>query len=223
MTGQDEDRVVALHGAWGPKDPPAPKAPAHPYFFGSGLLAEAGGRRTIEYCLLDAFSTIALKFRADWELNWMGPRSRWQPDAPALAGLLMLRMALAGETVVIASRDEEECRLPICAIEDAFEVLCADALYEDDDLRRHAPAAAARMAQAHREALQTEHTAFLVAARLHEVWSMAEAARRAPAEQRSPAQIVPFAPKEDRHPERAPIFGRPFRRRPRPCSEGPAQ
>ena len=223
MTGHDEDRVVALHGAWGPPDPPAPRAPADPYFFGSGLLVEADGRRTIEYCLLDAFSTIALKFRADWELNWVGRRSRWQPSAQALAGLLMLRMALSGETVVIASRDEEECRLPICAIEDAREVLCADALYEDNALRRHAPAAAARMAQAHREALQTEHTAFLVAARLHEVWSMAEAARRAPAEMRSLAQIVPFASKAEHRPGVAAIFGRTFRNRPGSCSEGSAQ
>ncbi len=230
MTGLEDGRIIALHGAWGPSDPPAP--PAQPHFFGSGVLVEAGGARTVEYCVLDAFATIALKFRAEWELNWTGRRAHWQPTSQALAGLLMLRMALAGETVVIASREAEEHRLPICAIEDAHRVLAADALYDDPRLRAHAPAAAARMARAHREALETEHTAFLVAARLHEVWSIAEEAQRTPAERRAPAEILPFPGGPDRAadaPEGADgtarlsrLLGR-LRPPPRTWNEGPAR
>lgn len=192
MTGFEEDRIFLLRDASRASDPPRPAGPAQPHFFGSGVLVEGGGRRTVEYCLLDAFATIALKFRAEWELSWTGRRARWQPTPQALAGLLMLRMALARETVVIASRTAEEHRLPVCAIEEAGRVLSAESLYEDPGLRARAPAAAARMACAHREALESEHTAFLVAARLHEVWTIAEEARRAPAEQRTSAEILPF-------------------------------
>lgn len=197
MTASEDGRVILLHGTVRSSNPSAPAGPAKPHFFGSGVLVEGGGRRTVEYCLLDAFATIALKFRAEWELNWTGRTARWQPTPQALAGLLMLRMALTDETVVIASRAAEEHRLPVCAIEDAGRVLSADAFYEDPELRAHAPAAAARMACAHREALETERTAFLVAARLHEVWTIAEDARRAPPERRATAEILPFPAEPD--------------------------
>lgn len=189
MSGLDEGSVPhTLRG----RSRSAPPSPAQPYFFGSGVLVEQDGLRTVEYCVLDAFATIALKFRAAWVMNWTGGRARWQPTPQALPGLLMLRTALAGEAVVIATRSAEDHRLPACAVEDADLVVSADALYGDAELQAHAPAATSRMACAHREALVTEHTAFLVAARLHEIWTIAEAARRAPPESRTSAAVLRF-------------------------------
>ena len=181
--------------------------PAAPYFFGSGLLSQDSDRRVVEYCLLDTFATIALKFRAEWTLAPSHGRLRWQPGSDALAGLLMLRLAVARETVVIASRKAEDSLLPIAAIEEARRVVEGQEFYENRQLRAHAPAACARMARAHAEALESVFTAFLVAARLHEVWAISEEARRNPPEDVAEAVIVPFPMEEARSfqpPARAP-------------------
>ena len=82
--------------------------------------------------------------------------------------------------------------------------------YENRQLRAHAPAACARMARAHAEALESEFTAFLVAARLHEVWAISEEARRSPPEDVVDAVIVPFPMEEARSfqpPARGPRLG----------------
>lgn len=172
--------------------------PAAPHFFGSGILSDDGERRVVEYCLLDAFATIALKFRAEWTLAWTGTRSRWQPGSEALAGLLMLRLAITRQTVVIASRDADESRLPVGALEEARRVVEGQEFYDGGQIRRHAPGACARMAMVHAEAMESEFTAFLVAARLHELWSIREEAMRAPPEHDTSAEIVAFPFEESR-------------------------
>ena len=75
------------------------------------------------------------------------------------------------------------------------------------------------MAMVHAEALETEFTAFLVAARLHELWTIREEALRAPPEQDMCAEIVAFPLEESRSfdprprevdPRRSPLFARLF-------------
>lgn len=173
-------------------------SPAAPYFFGSGVLSDDGEHRVVEYCLLDTFATIALKFRAEWTAGWVGTRSRWQPGSEALAGLLMLRLAIARQTVVIASREADESRLPVGALEEARRVMVGKEFYDDRQIRRHAPGACARMAVVHAEAIESEFTAFLVAARLHELWTIREATLRAPPELDASAEIVAFPLEESR-------------------------
>lgn len=173
-------------------------SPAAPHFFGSGILSDDGERRVVEYCLLDTFATIALKFRAEWTLGWTGTRSRWQPGSEALAGLLMLRLAITHQTVVIASRDADESRLPVGALEEARRVVEGQEFYDGGQIRRHAPGACARMALVHAEAMESEFTAFLVAARLHELWTIREEALRAPPEHDTSAEIVAFPFEESR-------------------------
>lgn len=208
--------------------------PAAPHFFGSGVLSDDGERRVVEYCLLDTFATIALKFRAEWTLGWTGTRSRWQPGSEALAGLLMLRLAITRQTVVIASRQADESRLPVGALEEARRVVEGQEFY-GGQIRRHAPGACARMAMVHAEALETEFTAFLVAARLHELWTIREEAMRAPPEHDASAEIVAFPLEESRSfdprpgagdARRSPLFARlfdPFGRTGAPASEGRPQ
>ncbi len=186
---------LALRQDIGALDHPSPAAP---HFFGSGVLSDDGERRVVEYCLLDTFATIALKFRAEWSLGSTGTRSRWQPGSEALAGLLMLRLAIARQTVVIASRDADESRLPLGALEEARRVVEGQEFYGGAPIRRHAPGACARMAVVHAEAIESEFTAFLVAARLHELWSIREEALRAPPEHETAAQIVAFPLEESR-------------------------
>ena len=81
--GNEDDRGGFI---WYPDNWVATFLDAQPYFFGSGVLVEQDGLRTVEYCVLDAFATIALKFRAAWVMNWTGRRSRWQPTPQALPG-----------------------------------------------------------------------------------------------------------------------------------------
>ncbi|MDP3404095.1 MAG: hypothetical protein Q8S03_05350 [Brevundimonas sp.] len=194
-------------------------SPAAPHFFGSGVLSDDGERRVVEYCLLDTFATIALKFRAEWTLGWTATRSRWQPGSEALAGLLMLRLAISRQTVVIASREVDESRLPVGALEEARRVMEGQEFYDGGQIRRHAPGACARMAMVHAEAIESEFTAFLVAARLHEVWTIREEALRAPPEHDRSAEIVAFPLEESRsfdprrgtaEPHRNPLFARLF-------------
>ena len=224
---------LALRQDLGALDHPAP---ATPHFFGSGVLSDDGERRVVEYCLLDTFATIALKFRAEWTLGWTGTRSRWQPSSEALAGLLMLRLAITRQTVVIASREADESRLPVGALEEARRVVEGQEFYGAGQIRRHAPSACARMAMVHAEALETEFTAFLVAARLHELWTIREEAMRAPPEHDTSAEIVAFPFEESRSFDPRPgggdlrrnaLFARlfdPFGRAVGPsASEGPPQ
>jgi len=138
--------------------------------------------------------------------------------AVALAGLLMLRLAITGQTVVIATRDADESRRPVGALEEARRVVEGEEFYGSGHIRRHAPGACARMAMVHAEAVESEFTAFLVAARLHELWTIREEALRAPPEQDRSAEIVPFPLEESRsfdprpcgHLRRAPLFARLF-------------
>ncbi len=220
---------LALHQGLGALDQPAP---ATPYFFGSGLLSDDGARRVVEYCLLDTFATIALKFRAEWTLGWTGTRSRWQPGAEALAGLLMLRLAITDQTLVIATRSADESRLPVGALDEARRVMQGHEFYDTAVVRRHAPGACAQMAMVHAEAMESEFTAFLVAARLHELWTIREEAMRAPPEDEASADIVAFPTEESRSFDprtgasdlrRSPLFARlfdPIGRAGPPASEG---
>lgn len=220
---------LALHQGHGALDQPAP---ATPYFFGSGLLSDDGARRVVEYCLLDTFATIALKFRAEWTLGWTGTRSRWQPGSEALAGLLMLRLAITDQTLVIATRSADESRLPVGALYEAHRVMEGHEFYDTAVVRRHAPGACARMALVHAEAMESEFTAFLVAARLHELWTIREEAMRAPPEDEASAEIVAFPMEESRcfdprrgasDLRRSPLLARlfdPFGRASPPASEG---
>ncbi|HMO42799.1 MAG TPA: hypothetical protein PKB04_05645 [Phenylobacterium sp.] len=193
---QPGDAEIVVLRPWRSADPVDAPTPAHPFFFGSGVLHQEPGRRVLEQGLLDAFATIALKFRAEWTSPGLG--RAWRPGAEALAGLLMLRLAVARETVVVATREAEDSRLPACALDEARRVIEGQEFYENRTLRQHAPGACARMARVHAEALESEHTAFLVAARLHEVWSIGEEALRAPREAGLPAEILPFPERESR-------------------------
>lgn len=146
----------------------------------------------------------------------------------------MLRLAIAGETVVIASRKTDESRLPVGALEEARRVMEGQEFYAPSQVRRHAPGACARMAMVHAEAMETEFTAFLVAARLHELWTIREEAMRAPPEHDLSAEIVAFPLEEarsfDPRPHgaspRGPLLSRlfePFSRPGVPTSEGRPQ